>query len=95
MSSIKRLVLDLLKPNDVENVTFARKLAGLEGVDGVNVSLLESDKEVQNLKITIEGQDIEDATVAETVEQLSGTIHSIDEVACGTRLVEESETHQD
>ncbi|QGN07040.1 hypothetical protein Hrd1104_06850 [Halorhabdus sp. CBA1104] len=95
MSSIKRLVLDLLKPNDVENVTFARKLAGLEGVDGVNVSLLESDKEVQNLKITIEGQDIDETTVAETVEQLSGTIHSTDEVACGSRLVEESETHQD
>ncbi|MFW5920011.1 MAG: DUF211 domain-containing protein, partial [Halanaeroarchaeum sp.] len=52
MSSIRRLVLDLLKPNEVENVTFARRIAELDGVAGANVSLIESDKEVQNLKIT-------------------------------------------
>jgi len=95
MSSIKRLVLDLLKPNEIENVEFARTLADLDGVEGANVSLLESDKDVQNLKITIEGESIENDTVASTIENLSGTIHSVDEVVCGDRMVEESSTHQD
>jgi len=95
MSSIKRLVLDLLKPNEVENVTFAKRIADLKGVAGANVSLLESDKEVQNLKITIEGEAIDDKRVEKTIEDLSGTIHSVDEVVCGERMVEESSTHQD
>ncbi|MFW5955898.1 MAG: DUF211 domain-containing protein [Halorhabdus sp.] len=95
MSSIRRLVLDLLKPNEVENVTFARRIAELDGVAGANVSLIESDKEVQNLKITIEGEAIDDDQVEETVEELSGTIHSVDEVVCGERMVEDSSTHQD
>lgn len=95
MSSMKRLVLDILKPNEIENATFARTLADLDGVEGTNVSLLESDKEVQNLKITIEGEAIDEAAVADAVENLGGTIHSVDEVVCGERLVEESSTHQD
>ncbi|MCU4717802.1 DUF211 domain-containing protein [Halapricum hydrolyticum] len=95
MSALRRLVLDLLKPNEVETVQFARRLADIEGVDGANVSLLESDKDVQNLKITIEGESIDDEAVATEVEALGGTIHSVDEVVCGDRLVEESPTHQD
>ncbi|WP_135661489.1 DUF211 domain-containing protein [Halorhabdus rudnickae] len=95
MSSMKRLVLDILKPNEIENATFARTLADLDGVEGTNVSLLESDKEVQNLKITIEGEAIDETAVADAVENLGGTIHSVDEVVCGERLVEESSTHQD
>jgi hypothetical protein len=95
MSSIKRLVLDLLKPHDVENVAFARSVADVDGVDGVNVGLLETDKQVQTLKLTIEGDAIDVRAVEETIEDLGGTIHSVDEIACGDRLVEESPTHQD
>ena len=95
MSSIKRLVLDLLKPHEVENVEFARSIADAEGVEGVNVGLLETDKQVQNLKLTIEGDAVDVRAVQETIEDLGGTIHSVDEIACGDRLVEESPTHQD
>lgn len=95
MSSIRRLVIDLLKPNEIENVEFARTIAELDGVDGANVSLLESDKDVQNLKITIEGENIDNDVVTSTVENLGGTVHSVDEVVCGDRMVEESSTNQD
>ncbi|WEL17626.1 MULTISPECIES: DUF211 domain-containing protein [unclassified Halorhabdus] len=95
MSTIRRLVIDLLKPNEIENVEFARTIADLDGVEGANVSLLESDKDVQNLKITIEGEGIDDGSVTTAVEDLGGTVHSVDEVVCGDRMVEESATHQD
>jgi len=95
MSSIRRLVIDLLKPNEIENVTFARTIADLDGVEGANVSLLESDKDVQNLKITIEGENIDSGVVTTAIEDLGGTVHSVDEVVCGDRMVEESSTHQD
>ena len=95
MSSIKRLVLDLLKPNEVETVEFARSLAEIEGVEGINASLLETDKQVQNLKITVEGEAVDFNAVEQTIMDLGGTIHSIDEIAYGDRLVEESSTPQD
>jgi len=95
MVNVRRLVLDLLKPHDPDVVVFAESVAGCEGVAGVNAVLLETDKEVQNLKLTIEGEAIPVDLVHETVEDLGGTIHSIDEVVCGERIVEESETPQD
>lgn len=95
MTAIKPLVLDLLKPHEVENVEFARTTADVEGVDGVNVALLETDKQVQNFKLTIEGDAVDFRVIEGTIEDLGWTIHSVDEIACGDRLVEESPTHQD
>ena len=95
MVAITRVVLDVLKPHAPEVLAFGERTAGCDGVDGVNVVLLETDREVQNIKLTIEGQDLDFEDVEATLEDLGGTIHSIDEVACGEVLVEESETHQD
>ena len=95
MARVRRLVLDLLKPHDPDPVAFAEAVAGLDGVDGVNVALVETDKEVQNVKATIEGESVPVEAVHETLEDLGGAVHSIDEVVCGDRLVEQSDTPQD
>lgn len=79
MDPVRRLVLDLLKPYDPDVVTVADTVAKLDGVDGVNIVLVETDKEVQNVKMTVEGD----------------AIHSVDEVICGERVVEQSKTPQD
>lgn len=95
MVDVRRLVLDLLKPHEPDVVTFAESVAGCEGVAGVNVVLVETDKEVQNVKLTIEGDSVPVDAVHDTVEDLGGTVHSIDEVVCGDIVVEESKTPQD
>ncbi|MDS0301042.1 DUF211 domain-containing protein [Halogeometricum sp. S1BR25-6] len=95
MANVRRLVLDLLKPHEPDVVTFAESVAGCDGVAGVNVVLMETDKEVQNVKLTIEGDSIPVDAVHDTVEDLGGTVHSIDEVVCGEFIVEESKTPQD
>jgi len=95
MAEVKRLVLDLLKPHDPSSVELAGAVADLEGVEGANVTLLEQDKEVENVKITVEGPDVNHAAVTDAVESLSAAVHSIDEVACGGSIVEESKTPQD
>lgn len=94
MVEIKRIVLDVLKPHDPDVLEFGERTAGCSGVDGVNVVLLETDREVQNIKLTIEGSDVDYPAVEESIDALGGTVHSIDEVACGETLVEESETAQ-
>jgi len=95
MVDVRRLVLDLLKPHEPDVVTFAESLADREGVAGVNVVLVETDKEVQNVKMTLEGDSIPVGAVHDAVNDLGGTVHSIDEVVCGETVVEESKTPQD
>lgn len=95
MAPIRRLVLDVLKPHDPPLTDIAASLAALDGVDGVNISLVEIDQKVTNLKVTIEGANIDDDAVKTVVENHGGSVHSVDEVACGERLVEASQTPQD
>lgn len=94
MTEIRRMVLDILKPHEPSIVEVTRRIAEIEGVEGVNSSLIEVDEEVKNLKITIEGA-FSEQPVRDTVEQLSASIHSIDEVAMGERMVDKIETPQD
>lgn len=95
MVPVRRLVLDLLKPYDPDVVTVADTVADLDGVDGVNIVLVETDKDVQNVKMTVEGDAIGVEIVYETLEDLGAAIHSVDEVVCGERVVEQSKTPQD
>lgn len=74
---------------------FAEAVADCEGVESANVTLVETDRKVQNLKLTVEGAAIETDAVEETIETLGGSIHSVDQVVCGDRLVEQAETPQD
>ncbi|MFB6116139.1 MAG: DUF211 domain-containing protein [Candidatus Nanosalina sp.] len=91
---IKRLVLDVLKPREPQIVDFTKEIAGMEGVKGANTALIEVDEKVRNLKVTIEGS-IDEEKVREKIEEIGASVHSIDEVAAGEKLVEESKTLQD
>jgi len=89
------VVLDLLKPHEPGTVEFARRVAGAGGVSGVNATVLEVDAEVENVKLTVEGEDVDVAAVQAVIAELGGSLHSVDQVACGDHLVEESPTPQD
>ena len=95
MSAIKRLVLDVLKPHVPTVIELAKRLGDLEGISGVNISLKEVDKDTDNVKITIEGENIDYEEVEKVIEECGAVIHSIDGVVAGMRLVEEITTPQD
>jgi len=95
MTTVRRLVIDVLKPHDPPLVEFTRRVSEVESVDGVTSALIELDQEVQNVKLTFEGTDLEFDAIEETVEGLGATVHSVDEVACGERVVEDRPTLQD
>ena len=88
MPAVRRLVLDVLKPHDPDLVTLAREVSESDGVAGVNATLVETDRTVENVLLTIEGEDVPVAAVEDLVTDLGGTIHSVDEVAFGERLVQ-------
>lgn len=95
MTTIRRIVLDVLKPHEPSILEFAERVAEADGVEGTNAILVEIDEEVQNIKITVEGEDIDYDVLKDVIEELGGSVHSIDEIVCGERMVEESKTPQD
>lgn len=95
MASIRRIVLDVLKPHEPSMIEFAERIEAVEGVEGVNGVLLEIDEDVQNIKFTVEGESFKFEEIKSALEEMGGSIHSVDEIACGSRLVEKVSTPQD
>ena len=95
MAPVRRLVVDVLKPHEPPLPTFAEQVADVRSVDAVCASLLELDAEVQNVKLTFEGEDVDFVVVEEAITDLGGTVHSVDQVVAGEYLVEDRWTPQD
>lgn len=95
MATIRRLVIDVLKPHEPTMLSVAQKVAETDGVEGVNALLLEMDEEVRNIKFTIEGGDIEYDAVTAVIEDTGARVHSVDQVACGEYIVEDTPTAMD
>lgn len=95
MSKIRRMVLDIMKPHKPSVIKYSSDLANLNCVEGVNSSMVEIDHEVENIKVTLEGDDIDYDKVEGIIDQLGGSIHSIDKVLCGKAIVKELTTPQD
>ena len=92
---IRRLVLDVLKPHKPSVVELSEALSHLQGVEGVNVIIYEIDQQVENAKVIIAGNSLNFEDIKSKLEELGATIHSVDEVAAGKRIVEEVRTPQD
>jgi len=92
---IRRLVLDVLKPHNPSVVELSEALSHLEGVEGVNIIIYEIDQQVENAKVILAGSSIDFESIKKKLEEMGSTIHSVDEVAAGKRIVEEVKTPQD
>jgi len=89
MAPVRRIVLDVLKPHEPELVGFTERLADLDGVDAVDASLIELDREVQNVRLAVEGESLDYEAIRDAVRDLGGTVHSVDGVACGEYVLRE------
>lgn len=80
MVTVKRLVLDVLKPHIPNSLDFARVLAEQGAGYRVNFTVVEVDENTETVEIVIEGEDIDFDTITETLSSLGGSLHSIDQV---------------
>jgi hypothetical protein len=85
---IRRLVIDVLMPLEPSIVEYAEKISVLEKTDGVNIHVFEIDEKTRTVEMTIEGEDLSFDTIRETIEELGGSVHSIDRISAGSRIVE-------
>ncbi|MHA2497016.1 MAG: DUF211 domain-containing protein, partial [Candidatus Hodarchaeales archaeon] len=95
VGTIRRLVLDVLKLHEPDLVAFTTSLEALECIDAVNVTLDEVDSKTETVKIVVAGQGLDFEAISEKLKDLHASIHSIDQVVAGKRIVESIETPQD
>ena len=80
MSSVKRIVMDVLKPHQPSSIEFSQAIAKA-GVDyKVRLMVVEMDENTETLQIEVEGNDIDFEVIQSTISDMGGSLHSIDEV---------------
>lgn len=80
MVSVKRLVLDILKPHQPDALEFSCTLA--KGGDDYRVGLtvIEMDENTETIQVVIEGSNIDFEAIQSAITNMSGSLHSIDVV---------------
>jgi hypothetical protein len=80
MVSVKKLVLDVLKPHQPNALEFSQAIAKA-GVDyRVHLLVLEMDENTETIQIEIEGNTIDFEAIQSAITAMGGSLHSIDEV---------------
>ena len=80
MASIRKLVLDVLKPHQPNALEFATTLAEQKDDYQVRLTVTEVDEKTESTILVITGQDIEFQAIEEAIKRMGASVHSIDEV---------------
>ena len=80
-ASIKRLVIDSLKPRETTVVDLSRALADSKGVDEVDIVVTEVDVRTETTKLTIKGSDIDYEALLNVMKDHGATVRSVDEIS--------------
>ena len=80
MSLLKRIVLDVLKPHQPRGIEFSQALAELEPGNRVVYKVMEVDDMTETVILTIEGENIDFDLIQNTVKDMGGSLHSVDEI---------------
>ena len=81
MTSVKRLVLDVLKPHQPNTLEFALAIAALEQDYRVDIQVLEVDEQTETLQLTIVGDSLDYNLISDVIKDNGASLHSIDEVS--------------
>jgi hypothetical protein len=86
--AVRRLVIDVLIPHEPGVLLYAEKLSDLDCTDALTIVVQEIDEQTKTLRMTIEGEDLSYKSIQKVIEELGGSVHSIDQVSAGSRTVE-------
>jgi len=80
MISVKRVVLDVLKPHHPNALDFAQALAERGKDYRVRLTVLEVDEKTETVQVEVTGEVIDFEALHAVINQMGGSLHSIDEV---------------
>ena len=90
MITLKRVVLDVLKPHQPDALAFCRELAQLGPDYRVSLNVDEMDENTQTLQLEICGNAIDLKPIEEAIAKMGASIHSVDQVEVLNEPTEES-----
>lgn len=80
MARLRRIVLDVLKPHQPGILEFSTDLvARLDGCR-VRLQLEERDEKTESVTVEVTGEQVEFEAVTTKIQEMGGSIHSVDEV---------------
>lgn len=80
MLSVKRMVLDVLKPHQPNALEFCKMVAKAGNDYRVCLTVIEVDEKTETLQLEISGSDIDFDALQSSISDIGGSLHSIDEV---------------
>lgn len=80
MVSVKRIVLDVLKPHQPNALEFCQAIAKVGADYHVRLIVLEVDENTETLQIAVEGNAVDFEAIQSIISEMGGSLHSIDEV---------------
>ena len=80
MVVVKRIVLDVLKPHQPDSLEFSQAIARVGEDYRVCLTVLEMDENTETLQLEVEGGAINFESVVSAITDMSGSLHSIDQV---------------
>jgi uncharacterized protein len=80
MPSLKRIVLDVLKPHHPNALDLATAIASLAADYRVSVTITAVDEKTESAEVIIEGEALDFSAINGVIGSMGSTIHSIDVV---------------
>ncbi len=78
--SIRKLLIDALKPREIPITELSKAICSARGVDEVDIIVTEVDARTETVKITITGTDIDFDEISKIITENSAAIRSVDQV---------------
>ena len=80
MTSIKKIVLDVLKPHQPTALEFSQAIAKVGSDYRVTLTVLEIDEETETLEVIVEGGELNFEAIQARINEMGGSLHSVDTV---------------
>lgn len=78
--SIRRLIVDSLKPRETSIIDLSRVICSVNGVEEVDITVTEVDVKTETIRLTIRGPNISFEDLSKIMSDHGVTIRSIDEI---------------
>ncbi len=93
MATLKRMVLDVLKPRHPNIIDFAAAIAELGRDYRVTVKVEEVDDKTESVMLSVEGESLDFEAIQQSIQALGGSLHSIDEIEACAKGAAEKDSH--
>jgi hypothetical protein len=86
MIVVRRMVLDVLKPISPSILELATRLCAIKGIESVECTMIEIDRETESIKVVLEGNHIQFPVVENVIASFGAAVHSVDSVTTMNRV---------